>query len=274
MEHKPGKIYQAIVDVMKKVGYIGKDKKPKSGPQFNYRGIDDLYNHLQPTMAKVGIFSAPEILAESREERKSQSGGIKIWTILTVKYTFYATDGSSISLSVKGEAMDSGDKGCNKAMAIADKYACFQLFKIPTKEMIDPDSENHEIKTKQAPGNPPPTAPHEPVPPKKELKPIDSEELMLIAADIAQKMTAADSLPHLENVKKKHLSLLMTYQNYEVHIPSLKKDYETAKAKLKKAFAEKKRAEEETQAPGLNSTETDEYLGEGAPPIMGERENA
>ena len=40
--------------------------------------------------------------------------------------------------------MDSGDKATNKAMSIAYKYACFQVFCIPTEEMKDPDAETHE----------------------------------------------------------------------------------------------------------------------------------
>ena len=44
--------------------------------------------------------------------------------------------------------MDSGDKATNKAMAIAFKYACFQIFCIPTEEMKDPDSDSHQIKPK------------------------------------------------------------------------------------------------------------------------------
>ena len=37
--------------------------------------------------------------------------------------------------------MDSGDKATNKAMSVAFKYACFQVFCIPTEEMRDPDAE-------------------------------------------------------------------------------------------------------------------------------------
>ena len=47
-----------------------------------------------------------------------------------------------------GEGMDSGDKATNKAMAIAFKYACFQVFCIPTEEMNDPDSESPEAQPK------------------------------------------------------------------------------------------------------------------------------
>ena len=46
--------------------------------------------------------------------------------------------------------MDSGDKATNKAMAIAMKYALFQVFCIPTDEMKDPDSETPEQSTKKS----------------------------------------------------------------------------------------------------------------------------
>ena len=46
--------------------------------------------------------------------------------------------------------MDSGDKATNKAMSIAFKYACFQVFCIPTEEMIDPDAECHEVAPKES----------------------------------------------------------------------------------------------------------------------------
>ena len=37
-----------------------------------------------------------------------------------------------------------GDEATNKAMAIAYKYVCFQVFCIPTEDMSDPDAENLE----------------------------------------------------------------------------------------------------------------------------------
>jgi translation elongation factor EF-Ts len=50
--------------------------------------------------------------------------------------------------------MDSGDKATNKAMAIAMKYACFQVFCIPTEEMQDPDKESHQVQKKEEPEKP------------------------------------------------------------------------------------------------------------------------
>lgn len=50
-------------------------------------------------------------------------------------------DGSYVDAVTIGEGMDSGDKATNKAMAVAFKYACFQVFCIPTVEMNDPDGD-------------------------------------------------------------------------------------------------------------------------------------
>jgi hypothetical protein len=63
---------------------------------------------------------------------------------LTIKYTFYASDGTHIEATVIGEGMDSGDKGASKALAIGHKYALLQALCLPTEDMADPDSEVQE----------------------------------------------------------------------------------------------------------------------------------
>lgn len=133
-------IYQAIRGVMAEVGAIGKDKKNQQ-QGFMYRGVDDVMNALQPAFVKHNIFVVPEVLEQTREERTTKNGGQLLYSILKVKFTFYADDGSSVSATVVGEGMDSADKASNKAMSVAFKYACFQVFCIPTEEMVDPDSE-------------------------------------------------------------------------------------------------------------------------------------
>lgn len=110
-----------------------------------YRGIDAVMNALNPAMVKNKVFVVPDILEQTREERKTNKGGTLIYSVCKIKYTFYTVDGSSVSATVIGEAMDSGDKSMNKAMSVAFKYACFQTFCIPTEEMIDPDAEVHEV---------------------------------------------------------------------------------------------------------------------------------
>lgn len=140
-------IYQAIIGVMADIGAIGKDKK-NAQQGFKYRGVDDVMNALQPVMVQHGLFVVPEIIDQRREERQTNRGGNLIYSVCTVRYTFYAKDGSSVQCVVIGEGMDSGDKATNKAMSIAFKYACFQVFCIPTEEMKDPDAEVHEVTPK------------------------------------------------------------------------------------------------------------------------------
>lgn len=136
-------IYETIAAVMEEIGAIGKDSKNQQ-QGFMYRGIDAVMNAINPALIKHKLFIVPEVLEQKREERQTSRGGNLIYSVCTIKYTFYAEDGSSVSAVVIGEGMDSGDKATNKAMSIAFKYACFQIFCIPTEEMKDPDAECHE----------------------------------------------------------------------------------------------------------------------------------
>lgn len=134
-----GLIYEAISKTMKDIGAVGKNDTNQQ-QKFKYRGIDAVMNALNPAMIKNEIFVVPEILEQKREERTSKNGGLLIYSICTIRYKFYAKDGSFVEAVVIGEGMDSGDKATNKAMSIAFKYACFQVFCIPTEEMEEADS--------------------------------------------------------------------------------------------------------------------------------------
>lgn len=150
-------IFESIAAVMGEIGAVGKNSKNQQ-QGFMFRGIDAVMNALSPALIKYKVFVVPEILEQTREERTNTKGTTLIYSICKIKYTFYAEDGSNISAVVIGEGMDTGDKATNKAMSIAFKYACFQVFCIPTEEMVDPDTEVHEVvkkspkkETKEAP---------------------------------------------------------------------------------------------------------------------------
>jgi len=151
-ETKNPQIYGLIGKAMGMIGAIGKDSAAVnySGKKmYNFRGIDQVYNALNPVMSELGLFIIPEVLDQKREERESANKTTLIYSIVTVRFTMYAPDGSSVSGTVIGEGMDSGDKATNKAMSIAMKYFCFQVFCIPTEEMKDPDAEVHEVLPKK-----------------------------------------------------------------------------------------------------------------------------
>ena len=139
-----GLIYEAIPKVIADVGAVGKDKVNRQ-QGFKYRSVDDVFNALNPALAKNGVFIVPLILQrECMEVGKTSKGATIVKVMLKVKFTFYASDGSHIETIIYGEAMDMGDKGTNKAMSI--------VFCIPTEEMQDPDANSpaEEIVTQTA----------------------------------------------------------------------------------------------------------------------------
>ena len=137
-------IHENMVKAMQAINAIGKDQVNQHY-KFNFRGIDQVYNAMHPILKENGIFMLPSVLEVTREERQTNKGGTNIYTIAKIQYSFCAEDGSSVDCVVVGEAMDTSDKGMNKAMAIAHKYALFQVFCIPTEEMPDPDAEYNEV---------------------------------------------------------------------------------------------------------------------------------
>lgn len=142
-EAKTPKIYEALIKANELVGAISKGNTNQQ-QGFKFRGVDDVYNRLHPILAKCGIVIVPEVVSYEVTERQARNG-VLLYTRATIRHHFTASDGSSVTTLVVGEAMDSGDKGMNKAMSIALKYALFQLFTIPTDEDKDPDATTHEL---------------------------------------------------------------------------------------------------------------------------------
>lgn len=146
-------IHEALPRIASKVGAIGKNRNNEQ-QKYKFRGIDDMYNALNGIMAEEGVFSVPEVMDIKREERVTRSGTALMYSILTVKYTLYAKDGSSVAAVLTGEGMDSGDKSCNKALAGAQKYLFLQVFAIPTEEPKDSEIDSHEVVAKKSPVQP------------------------------------------------------------------------------------------------------------------------
>lgn len=149
------KIYSAIANVMSEIGAVGKDGRNDFG-KYKYRSIDAVMNALHPAMVKNRVFTTPEVLEQVREDRVSRKNEPMVFSVAKVKYVFYADDGSSVSATVIGEGSDAGDKSMNKAMSAAFKYACFQVFCIPTEEMIDSEQDNPEFAAPQQASTPAP----------------------------------------------------------------------------------------------------------------------
>jgi hypothetical protein len=140
---KEENIYTLINKVMGDVGGVEKNSR-NTQQGYAFRGIDDLYAALHPPLVKYGVFFCTDVEKIEQTTRESKQGSLLTCTVLTVRFTFFAPDGSSIVVRTVGEGMDSGDKSCSKAMSTALKYALLQLFCIPTSEPKDSEHDSPE----------------------------------------------------------------------------------------------------------------------------------
>lgn len=149
---KAPQIFQALVDMQDEISTTGIAKSlsatDKTGKElYKARSIDSVYNLLSPLFAKHGVVVGLNCLSKEREAVQTKYS-IQYQTFVTVEYSFTsAKDGSKHQVTVIGEAFDHSDKGIAKAMAMAFKYACFQVFCIPVCD--DPDATVHEKMTNE-----------------------------------------------------------------------------------------------------------------------------
>jgi hypothetical protein len=143
-------VYKAIVAVQSALAKegIAKDRTCTQGASYKFRGIDDVYNALAPFLAEAHLCVLPRMLTRECVERTSKQGGALFYITVSAEFDFVsAVDGSKHTVGpMYGEAMDSGDKGTNKAMSAAYKYAAFQAFCIPTEGDNDSENQTHEVK--------------------------------------------------------------------------------------------------------------------------------
>ena len=201
-------IYPALIKANKAIGAIAKNNANQQ-QHFMFRGVDDVYNELHPILAECGIVIIPEVVNYEVSERQARNG-VLLYTRATILHHFTAEDGSHVTTKVVGEAMDSGDKGMNKAMSIALKYALFQLFTIPTKEDKDPDATSYEI-----------------VPQEAQTAPVDTDYQSRVE-DAINKLAKAGSMDELANI----------YQNLPKEI-QYDRSVKAEAVRLKAVFAEK-----------------------------------
>lgn len=132
-------IYAKMASILKETKAITKSEKNQQ-QGFKFRGIDNVMNELHELFSKHEVFILQEVKDFTTENRPTKSGGTNTFTRATITFKYMTTDGSFVETTNVGEAMDSGDKGMNKAMSIALKYSLLQMFLIPTEEQKDPDA--------------------------------------------------------------------------------------------------------------------------------------
>ena len=139
-------VHQCVNKVMSSLAKkgIGKDQKNKFD-NYNFRGIDDVYNALAIELSAAGLNIYPNVKELRESEKQSDKGKALFYKTVTVEYTLVSKyDGSNITVSTYGEAMDRGDKAVNKAMSAAYKNMAFEVFCIPV-EGQDSESDSPSV---------------------------------------------------------------------------------------------------------------------------------
>lgn len=136
-------IYTKMANILKEAKAITKSERNQQ-QGFKFRGIDNVMNELHELFAKNDVFILQEVQDFTVDARPTAKGGTLFYTRAKIKFRYTTTDGSFVETVNVGEAMDSGDKGMNKAMSIALKYSLLQMFLIPTEEQKDPDATTPE----------------------------------------------------------------------------------------------------------------------------------
>lgn len=151
---KPTNVVAALARVMDELPAIAKDQKSPQG--YQYRGIEQITKEAQGLFAKYGVIFAPSV--EMFEQRELIVNG-KPWTDqrLLVHYRIYGPGGIEdfIDVTVPGIGRDNSDKGANKAMSQALKYALLQVLCISDAK-DDTDSEPVHEATHVSPSAPAP----------------------------------------------------------------------------------------------------------------------
>lgn len=136
-------IQTSLANVMEDVRQVAKnDRNTQQG--FTFRGIDSVVNAVAPALRKHNVVVMPDVLDYTYEtveigRNRTAMGHVR----LKVTYTFTGPAGDSLSATVVGEAMDSGDKATAKAMSVCFRTALLQALALPTDE-VDPDASSYE----------------------------------------------------------------------------------------------------------------------------------
>jgi hypothetical protein len=139
-------IYTALNNVMRDVGAVKKNDRNEV-QRFMFRGVDAVVNAVYPALLEHGVTVSPNVrsydygtVEVGQGERRKPMGHARV----VVEYTFTSTeDGSAVTASAAGEAMDSGDKATPKAMSVALRTALLQSLMLPTDDP-EPDAHSYE----------------------------------------------------------------------------------------------------------------------------------
>ena len=138
-------IFEKMAAILNDIEPVGKDHKNKM-QNYDFRSVDDIYLMIHEFYAKHKVFQTIEVIDIKCSERMSKNNVKLYHVILTIKFKWYADDGSFVESISCGEAIDTTDKAINQAIIAAHKYVLLTTFLIPTSEKKDTENNHYESK--------------------------------------------------------------------------------------------------------------------------------
>lgn len=138
-EPKPQNIHQAIHAVKTALALHGIAKDRKNAEQkYQFRGVEDVLNALSELFVEHRINVVPRIVHTQSIARTTSKGSAMPASFVDAEFDLVSVDdGSMVTFKACGEGSDMSDKGTNKAMSAAFKYAMTLGFVIPTVGVLD-----------------------------------------------------------------------------------------------------------------------------------------
>lgn len=139
----PRTLAAKILKVSEEIGCVKKGKAPAGGVNFEYQGWEAVMPAVRNACLNNGLCLVPSFTLISAE-RAEKNG--KLWTFVYVAMSLLIKDaetGESIVMEFIGESAGVDDKGVQKAITSATKYAYLKLFQIPTVDDAKDDPDGH-----------------------------------------------------------------------------------------------------------------------------------
>lgn len=134
-------LFERLLAITKELGKVEKSLNVSTG-KGSYKALSegDVLAAIKPLETEFGVFSYP-VNREVVDSQILAADGQKKTFFLRIKTTYRFVNVNNpaefIDICSFGDGIDTGDKGCGKAITYSDKYALMKLYKIETGE--DPD---------------------------------------------------------------------------------------------------------------------------------------
>jgi hypothetical protein len=133
------KLLLKLVAIYKVVKYIQKRGKNKFH-NYSYATEADVNEKVREELAERNVILIPNLINHSMRETTTRSGNTEYICCVIMQFTFMdAETGEQLTIGMRGEGQDVGDKAIFKAISGCQKYALMKQFMIPTGD--DPEAD-------------------------------------------------------------------------------------------------------------------------------------